>query len=157
MNKAKVLAACVCATAATQASAATEPTEALIVFECADFQVSPPEPQDQDPVYKATIKVGWNKDSFILDISHSTVGGKTYLRSQQYTDTQVRKTPKDITWRGTQFRDPRKTMVGTFDFKAGRYTEIVYSGNQIETKITARCTVVESNAGQKKRDQGTGI
>jgi hypothetical protein len=50
MNKAKVLAACVCATAASQASAATEPAEALIVFECADFHVSPPEPKDQDPV-----------------------------------------------------------------------------------------------------------
>jgi hypothetical protein len=60
MNKAKFLAACVCATAASQASAATEPVEALIVFECADFQVSPPEPKDRDPVYKATIKVGWN-------------------------------------------------------------------------------------------------
>ena len=61
MNKAKFLAACVCGTAASQGSAATEPVEALIVFECADFQVSPPEPKDRDPVYKATIKVGWNR------------------------------------------------------------------------------------------------
>ena len=37
MNKAKFLAACVCGTAASQGSAATEPVEALIVFECADF------------------------------------------------------------------------------------------------------------------------
>jgi hypothetical protein len=35
--------------------------------------------------------------------------------------------------------------------------ETVYSGNQIETKVTARCTVVDSNVGQKKKDQGTGI
>ena len=157
MNKAKFLAACVCAMAASQASAATEPAEALIVFECADFQVSPPEPKDRDPVYKATIKVGWNKNGFFFDISHSTVGGKTYVRSEQYTDTQVRKTPTNITWRGTQFRDPRKTMVGTFDFKAGRYVETIYSGNQIETKSTARCTVVDSNVEQKKKDQGSGI
>ena len=156
MNKAKVLAACVCATAVSQASAATEPepTEALIVFECADFQVLPPEPKDRDPVYKATIKVGWNKNGFIFDISHSTVGGKTYVRSEQYTDTQVRKTPTNITWRGTQFRDPRKTMVGEFDFKAGRYVETIFSGNQIETKSTARCTVVDSKVEQKKKDTG---
>ena len=60
----------------------------------------------------------------------------------------------NITWRGTQFRDPRKTMVGTFDFKAGRYVETVYSGNRIETKSTARCTVVDSNVEQKKKDTG---
>jgi len=85
------------------------------------------------------------------------LGGKTYVRSEQYTDTQVRKTPTNITWRGTQFRDPRKTMVGSFDFKVGRYVETVYSGNQIETKTTVRCTVVESDVGQKKKDQGPRI
>jgi hypothetical protein len=48
-------------------------------------------------------------------------------------------------------------MVGTFDFKAGRYEEKVYGGNRIETKTTARCTVVDSNVGQKKKDQGAEL
>ena len=155
MNKAKFLAACVCGTAASQGSAATEPVEALIVFECADFQVSPPEPKDRDPVYKATIKVGWNKNGFFFDISHSTLGGKTYVRSEQYTDTQVRKTPTNITWRGTQFRDPRKTMVGTFDFKAGHYVETIYSGNRIETK--KHCTMHSGRQQRGAKEKGPGI
>src|SRR5215510_8436717 len=84
------------------------------------------------------------KDGFCVG-----AGGKLIKVGRQYTDTQVRKTPTNITWRGTQFRAPRKTMVGTFDYKAARYVEVVYGGNRIETKTTARCTVVDSNVGKK--------
>src|SRR5262245_37995340 len=44
--------------------------------------------------------------------------------------------------------------LGTFDYKAARYVEVVYGGNRIETKTTARCTVVDSNVGKKKKDTG---
>jgi len=82
----------------------------------------------------------------MLTISHNTVFGRSFTRSEQYTNDYLAQTPDklEITWKGSMKKRPSAKMTGRLWNESGSnrwfYSEIlVDGGGQVKMKLLAGC------------------
>jgi hypothetical protein len=110
---------------------------------CTNFRVTPPEPEDRDPIVSARLDF---EDTFA--VTHVTLSGRTYSRGEQYRDVRVWTGRDGVThWAGTWRRDPAVRMVGSFTAD-GEYTERLFRRGQLETTTVSNCTLASSANAQ---------
>jgi hypothetical protein len=113
----------------------------VLSLECKVTRVTPPD-HDRDPGYKVNLSAGFYGNSKVrsFDVVHTTVSGKEYHRSDQYTDTNLTDYNGTIRWTG--WRSDNRMMVGTLYSAAHgrwRYDEEVRHNDRIETTINTVC------------------
>ena len=122
---------------------------------CRDFELTPPEPEDDDPVERAVIDF---RDTF--GVTHVTRSGKKYIRADQYKDVRVWLPSSGdgvVSWSGTWRRNPSRRMVGTLVSERGGYSyvERFYDGARLETEVRSACMPVDGASGSIPGDETT--
>jgi hypothetical protein len=110
-------------------------------FECSIVREQPPA-RDTDPVYKVNINVTINSGRLQgIGVVHTVRSGRTYDRSQQYSNATIWKTPDRMEWYWQGYRGPMK-MVGEIyynDRDGWMYSETISKNGRIEYRMLSDC------------------
>ena len=110
--------------------------EKASLYVCAGHSVSPPDPDDSDPVVRTLVLI----ERDVPLVSHTTKSGKVYLRSEQYPRGYRGWSDRNgLHWSGTSAQSGR-SMFGTLEdiyaaVPHARYIERVYSGNRTRDRV----------------------
>jgi hypothetical protein len=111
-------------------------------FECSIVRQQP-QGRDTDPVYKVNVNVMLSDMGKLTSIGvvHTVRTGKTYDRSEQYTDGTIWKTPGRMEWSWSGHRGPVQ-MVGVIyhnDRDGWMYREIISKNGHVEYQMLSDC------------------
>jgi hypothetical protein len=111
-------------------------------LECMVTKVTPPD-HSRDPEYKVNLwgKVNYRSDPpnvTEFEATHTTMSGREYPRSAQYSNASLRSNSNWIQWTGWRRGNQ---MVGTLYFNNGRwhYDERITRNGRLETTIETVC------------------
>jgi hypothetical protein len=104
-----------------------------------------------DPIYKINIVLSFNDDNKLseMTVTHTAVSGKSYQRSDQYTNSSLIKTPDklEIYWRGYWRKDSSVLMLGHFWYEDSDrrwyYQELQSKNGYPQNSMTAICNSIE--------------
>jgi hypothetical protein len=113
-------------------------------FDCGVLSLNPPD-GDRDPIKNITIKTIANDAGNLtsLEVTHHSVFGKSYVRSEQYGRSVLRQEPNrlDATWVGTLNSNSNVTMAGHIFNRDGKwfYREMIMERGRIRMDMLAGC------------------
>jgi hypothetical protein len=128
------------------------PTEFPTGLSCGPISLWPPE-RDNDPVNQIFLSINFKSlpDDKVgpletLDITHSTVFGRSFTRSEQYSNDYLAQTPNklEISWKGSLKKRTSTKMNGRVWNESGTnrwfYSEIIVeAGGYVGMKLLAGC------------------
>jgi hypothetical protein len=143
------------ASAAAAQFTASAPAEANFgngLFECGVVRLTPRD-NDPDPIFKILPEVTFKADDptqlASMTVTHYSVVGKAYPRSEQYTDDSLVRTPHklEIIWRGRWKKNQSVTMVGRlWNDEATRrwfYSETQSKNGYPEMQMISACHIAD--------------
>jgi hypothetical protein len=117
-------------------------------FECGIVRLTPRD-NDSDPIYKIQPNLTFKDDASTqletMTVTHYSVVGKSYPRSEQYTDDSLVRTPNklEVVWRGHWKRNQAISMVGRLwnDAATNRwfYSETQSKNGYAEMQMVSIC------------------
>jgi hypothetical protein len=119
---------------------------------CTGFKTVPTERSDDDPVIRTMIDVLYPTHSdgiASIEVTHETLKGETYVRSEQYRDlrfwsgrkSNVWGVRKNNFWSGVSAKNPRMMMIGELVAQK-YYTEKTFIGGKLARTTTSTCTLL---------------
>jgi hypothetical protein len=129
----------------------TVPTEFPAFLECGTIRLNPPE-TSSDPIYKILIFPKFDGNIFeSLDITHYSVSGNEYKRSDQYKNASLKQVPShlEIIWSGTWKKNAAVSMFGRFWNPLGTdkwfYSETQTKYGRVQMEMLSLCHAVQGD------------